>query len=42
METFEPKLVNPNDIEYGVNSLRLGGLHIKSNTDFDLLSLMKI
>ena len=28
MEASEPKWVNPNDIQYGVNSLRLGGLHI--------------
>ena len=28
MEGPEPKWVNPNDIWYGVNSLRLGGLHI--------------
>ena len=28
MEASEPKWVNPNNIQYGVNSLRLGGLHI--------------
>ena len=28
MEASEPKSVNPNDIQYGLNSLRLGGLHI--------------
>ena len=28
MEASEPKWVNPNDILYGVNSLRLGGLQI--------------
>ena len=27
MEASEPKWVNPNDIWYAVNSLRLGGLH---------------
>ena len=29
MESSEPKCVNPNDIQYDVNLLRLGGLHIK-------------
>ena len=28
MESFEPKCVNPNHVWYGVNSLKLGGLHI--------------
>ena len=28
MEASEPKWVNPNDIQYVVNSLRLGGLQI--------------
>ena len=28
MEASEPKRANPNDIQYGVNSLRLGGLNI--------------
>ena len=28
LEAFEPKWVNPDDIWYGVNSLRLGGLHL--------------
>ena len=28
MEVSEPKWVNPDDIQYGVNSLRLGGLQI--------------
>ena len=28
METSELKWVNPNDIQYGVNSLRLGSLHM--------------
>ena len=29
MEASKPKWVNPNDISYGVNSLRPGGLHIE-------------
>ena len=28
MEASEAKCVNPNDIQYGVNSLRLGGLYL--------------
>ena len=28
MEASESKWVNPDDIQYGVDSLRLGGLHI--------------
>ena len=28
MEASEPKCVNPDDIQYGVNSLRVGGLQI--------------
>ena len=28
VEAFEPKWVNPIDIQYGVNSLRLGDLHV--------------
>ena len=28
MEASKPKWVNSNDIQYGVNSLSLGGLHI--------------
>ena len=31
MEASEPKWVNPNDIQSGVNSLRLGGFHIIKN-----------
>ena len=33
MGSSEPKWVNPNDISYGVNSLRLGGLQIKCMDD---------
>ena len=29
MEVSEPKWVNPNDISYGVNSLRLGDFQMK-------------
>ena len=29
MEASEPKWVNPDDIQYGVNSLRLEGLQLK-------------
>ena len=28
MDAFDPKWVNPNDIQYGVNLLRYGGLHL--------------
>ena len=31
MEASEPKWVHPNNIWYGVNSLRRGGLHISLN-----------
>ena len=31
MDASKPKWVNPNDIKYGVNSLRLGSLHIMVN-----------
>ena len=35
---FDPKWVNPNDIQYGVISLRLGGFHIAVNiTKFENL-----
>ena len=49
MEAFKPKWVNPNDIIYGVNSLRLVALHIslcylifiKSHFSFLLFFRMK-
>ena len=30
METFEPKWVNPNDINMGLTDLRFGGLQFKN------------
>ena len=31
MEVSEPESVNPNDIQYGVNLFKLGGLHLLYN-----------
>ena len=34
MGASEPKWVSPNAIQYGVNSLRLGSLHIQDRVNF--------
>ena len=34
MEVPESKWVNPNDIQDGVNSLRLGGLQVLTNAKY--------
>ena len=41
MEVSEPKWVNPDAIQYGVNTLRLGGLHIiiQTNSNSDIITL---
>ena len=39
MKAFEPKWANPNDIKYGVNTLRLGGLHIDFIYDYIIFTI---
>ena len=41
MEISEPKLFNPDNIYYGVNSLTLGGLHIAYRVYFQNYVVVK-
>ena len=42
VEVSEPKWVNPDNISYGVNSFRIGGLHINVSFQKPLSNLLQI